>query len=129
MIATKIEFAVNMTCDSCVKSVKKSLDGVAGIKTVVVNLQSQSVVVESILSTDEIRKHLESTGKKVRVKGYSGDLTAVSILSAGDKNVHGVVRFVQITPEICLIDGTVDGLAPGCHNIYIHECGDISKGI
>lgn len=41
--------------------------------------------------------------------------------------VQGVIRFAQ-TSKGCIIDGTVDGLAPGEHGIHIHECGDISKG-
>lgn len=63
-----------------------------------------------------------------KIAGYDGT-AAVCILEAGDKNVQGVVRFVQPSPDICIIDGTIDGLKPGNHNIAIHECGDISKGV
>ncbi|VEN56611.1 unnamed protein product, partial [Callosobruchus maculatus] len=128
MSSTSIEFAVQMTCDSCVNSVKKALQNVEGIKNVDINLEKQSVVIDSNLPTLELQKLLESSGKKVAVKGFAGSTAAVSILEAGDKSIQGVVRFVQITPKSCLIDGTVDGLKPGNHGIYVHECGDISQG-
>lgn len=44
-----------------------------------------------------------------------------------DNKIMGVIRFAE-TPDGCLIDGTVDGLAPGKHGMHIHECGDISQG-
>lgn len=43
-------------------------------------------------------------------------------------NVNGVVRFIQINENECVIDGTIDGLSPGKHGIHIYECGDLSKG-
>ncbi|CAH1979715.1 unnamed protein product [Acanthoscelides obtectus] len=128
MSSTKIEFAVQMTCDSCVNSVRKTLENVEGIKNVDINLEKQSVVVDSNLPTLKLQKLLESSGKKVAVKGFAGSTAAVSILEAGDKSVQGVVRFVQVSPKSCLIDGTLDGLKPGPHHVYVHECGDISQG-
>lgn len=62
------------------------------------------------------------------VSGYDGSIAGVSILEAGDPSVKGVVRFVQATPDVCVIDGTVDGLHPGNYQLSIHECGDLSKG-
>ncbi|KAG5878999.1 hypothetical protein JTB14_017409 [Gonioctena quinquepunctata] len=128
MESTTIEFAVHMTCDSCVKSVENSLSNVAGIEDVQINLEKQQVVVQSKLSTIQLLKILESTGKKVAVKGYAGSQAAVSILEACNGNIQGVIRFIQATPKTCIIDGTIDGLNPGPRHIFIHECGDISAG-
>lgn len=50
---------------------------------------------------------------------------AVAMVS-GSGLVQGVVRFLQVTPEKCLIDGTIDGLSPGLHGLHVHEFGDIS---
>lgn len=128
MSVTKIEFAVQMTCNSCVEAVRKSLQNESGIKNFNVDLENESVVVESNLSTLEIQKLLESTGKKVAVRGFAGSIAGVSIIESCKKNVQGVVRFVQASSQTCIIDGTVDGLKPGLHGINIHECGDISQG-
>ncbi|KAJ8935148.1 hypothetical protein NQ314_012966 [Rhamnusium bicolor] len=128
MSTTKIEFAVQMTCESCVDAVKKSVENVEGIKSVDVDLKTDSVVIDSNLSTLDLQKKLESTGRKVAVKGYAGSSAAVSILEAGDRSIQGVVRFVQVTPNVCIIDGTIDGLKAGPHQISIHECGDLSEG-
>lgn len=70
MASTKIEFLVQMTCESCVNTVKKSLEDVKGVKSVEVDLNKGSVVVESNLPTLEVQKRLESTGKRVAIKGW-----------------------------------------------------------
>ncbi|XP_066143130.1 WASH complex subunit 1-like [Euwallacea fornicatus] len=128
MTSIKIQFLVQMTCDSCVKAVRKSLENVEGVNNVEVNLAQGSVVVDSTLPTLDILKRLESTGKLVAIKGYDGSIAAVSVLEAGDDSVKGVIRFVQATPDTCIIDGTIDGLRPGSYNIEVHECGDLSRG-
>lgn len=46
----------------------------------------------------------------------------------GAGSVRGVVRFVQLDPESCVIEGTIDGLTPGQHGLHVHECGDITDG-
>ena len=35
----------------------------------------------------------------------------------------------QVSPEQCIIEGTVDGLTPGQeHHLCVHEYGDLSSG-
>ncbi|KAF2893870.1 hypothetical protein ILUMI_12311 [Ignelater luminosus] len=126
-MSTKIEFAVQMTCEKCVSAVRKSLD-VAGVEKVDVNLQTGSVVVDTTLTTEDIQKRLESSGRKAVVKGLAGSLAGVAILDTGNHNVQGVVRFVQINQNTCIVDGTIDGLNPGVHGLFVHETGDISRG-
>lgn len=129
MSATKIEFAVQMKCNSCVNAIKKSLSDVDGIKNVNIDLKGNSVVVETTLSVENVKNRIESTGRKVVVKGMAGNLAAVSILDTGMIGVQGVVRFTQLDSDICLIDGTIDGLKPVLHKLSIHECGDLSLGL
>lgn len=47
----------------------------------------------------------------------------------GHGNVRGVVRFVQVDEDTTLIEGTLDGLAPGRHALVIHQYGDTTKGL
>ena len=35
---------------------------------------------------------------------------------------------MQVSEDLCVIDGAVDGLTPGLHGLNIHELGDLSKG-
>lgn len=42
--------------------------------------------------------------------------------------IQGVIRFVQTTPDCCVVEGTVDGLTPGQHAVCVHENGDLSEG-
>lgn len=46
---------------------------------------------------------------------------------AGAGSVQGVVRFLQLSKEACLIDGTIDGLDPGPHGLHIHTLGDLTQ--
>lgn len=128
-LSTKIELAVQMTCDSCVDAIEKCFEKVDAVKNIEINLETGSVVVDTTLSTAEVLKICESTGRKAVVKGYGGIQAGVSILECGSDKIKGVVRFVQVNPDVCLIDGTVDFLKPGQHKLEIHESGDISKGI
>ena len=57
----------------------------------------------------------------------SQSLGAAVAAMQGD-NVRGVVRLVQVDPATCVIEGTIDGLLPGTHGLYVHELGDISSG-
>lgn len=50
---------------------------------------------------------------------------AVAMLS-GAGRVQGVVRFLQLSEDRCLIDGTIDGLEPGAHGLHVHELGDLT---
>ena len=52
---------------------------------------------------------------------------AVSALRGSD-GIQGLVRMVQLSPEQCVIDGSVDGLVSGPHDVKVHVYGDITKG-
>ncbi|GAB1604456.1 copper chaperone for superoxide dismutase-like [Argonauta hians] len=126
------EFAVQMTCNSCVNAVKKTLDGVEGISSYDINLENQQVVVKSVLLSSQIKDLLEKSGRKVALKGYGSEFTgknlgaAVAAIDMGQSLVQGVIRVIQATPKTCIIEGTLDGLKPGEHRLTIHEYGDIS---
>ncbi|CAI9734784.1 copper chaperone for superoxide dismutase-like [Octopus vulgaris] len=128
------EYAVQMSCKSCVNAVKKTLEGVDGISSFDINLEEQRVVVKSVLLSSQIKELLEKSGKKVALQGYGSELTgknlgaAVAAIDMGKSMVQGVIRLVQASPKTCVIEGTLDGLKPGVHRLSIHEYGDISNG-
>ncbi|KAG9475322.1 hypothetical protein GDO78_003647 [Eleutherodactylus coqui] len=129
---SKLEFAVQMTCEKCVFAIKSALQGVKGVQNVNVILESQAVVLETALSVSEVQELLQSTGRRAVLKGMgslkSQNLGAAVAMLEGVGAVQGVVRFLQVSENTCIIDGTVDGLSPGLHGIHIHEFGDLSMG-
>ncbi|XP_037373401.1 copper chaperone for superoxide dismutase isoform X2 [Talpa occidentalis] len=129
--ACTLEFAVQMTCQNCVDAVHKSLKGVAGIQSVEVQLENQMVLVQTTLPSQKVQSLLEGTGRQAVLKGMGSSLlqnlgAAVAILGEPG-SVQGVVRFLQLTPERCLIEGTIDGLEPGLHGLHVHQFGDLTK--
>ncbi|KAK9874029.1 hypothetical protein WA026_002383 [Henosepilachna vigintioctopunctata] len=126
MSSNKVEFAVNMNGKNCVKAVERSLES-PHIQIVNIDLEKNSVVVESSLPTIELLQKLEESGRKVVVKGLGGSAAGVALLETGKPDVRGVIRFVQLQNS-CIIDGTIDGLEAGNYQVSIHENGDISRG-
>ncbi|XP_014251592.1 copper chaperone for superoxide dismutase [Cimex lectularius] len=139
-----MEFAVKMTCQSCVKKVEESLTGVEGLNIIDLSLEKGTVLVETSLPSSVVQERIESSGKVAVLKGYGSQsqkdgvpkavtdsVTAAVAMLGGTigygLGVKGVVRFVQRGDD-CVIDGTVDGLSPGYHGLHIHECGDITEG-
>lgn len=70
----QLEFAVQMTCQSCVDAVRKSLQGVAGIQGVEVQLENQTVLLQTTLPSQEVQALLEGTGRQAVLKGMGSDL-------------------------------------------------------
>ena len=57
----------------------------------------------------------------------SQSLGAAVSMIFGD-TARGVTRLIQVDPDTCVVEGTVDGLSPGTHGLFIHELGDVSRG-
>ncbi|XP_070570243.1 copper chaperone for superoxide dismutase-like [Ptychodera flava] len=131
--ATKMELAVEMTCQRCVQDIQKKLDGIQEIKTLDINLGNEQVVIETTLPSSQVIDILESTGRRATLQGHGSAISgqshlgaAVSMLEVGP--VKGVVRYLQSDRNTCIIEGTLDGLKPGKYGIAIHELGDLSDG-
>ncbi|RKP25098.1 superoxide dismutase [Syncephalis pseudoplumigaleata] len=146
-MSIKTEFAVSMTCESCVQDIKAALKHESDIERIDIDLQNQSVVVEGKAPPSRLTRLLKETGRTVIVRGMgvangqhvgaavcifesytplgaSGPLTQ----NRADEQPRGLARLVQITDDLCLIDVTVQGLTPGEHALAVHSCGDISRG-
>ncbi|XP_029977208.1 copper chaperone for superoxide dismutase [Salarias fasciatus] len=127
---TKLEFAVQMTCESCAQKVRAALEGKPGVKSISIDISKEAVLVESSLTSAEIQALIESTGRRAVLKGIGGseqDLGAAVAMLDGGGSIQGVVRFLQLSEERCLIDGTIDGLEPGAHGLHVHTLGDLTQ--
>uniref|UniRef100_A0A1A8N827 Superoxide dismutase copper chaperone n=1 Tax=Nothobranchius rachovii TaxID=451742 RepID=A0A1A8N827_9TELE len=127
---TKLEFAVQMTCESCAQQVRTALEEKPGVKSVHIDVGKEEVLVESVLTSVEVQALIESTGRRAVLKGIGGsekDLGAAVAMLSGAGSIQGVVRFLQLSEHHCVIDGTIDGLEPGAHGLHVHALGDLTQ--
>ncbi|KAH6661069.1 superoxide dismutase 1 copper chaperone [Truncatella angustata] len=138
-----------MTCDSCVKSVSDSLYSLEGITKVDANLKDQSVTVEGTAAPSAIVSAIEATGRDAILRGSgTSNSAAVCILETFHENaneapvpevegeggfwkqreVRGLTRLVQVSPETTLVDITLRGVDPGRYRASIREYGNLADG-
>lgn len=99
-----------------------------------------SAIVAAIQSTgrDAILRGSGSTDSRcrtIRFNSKNADYyigAAVCILethsdTVSDK-VRGLVRMIQVTPSLTIVDLTIRGLSPGTYWATVRETGDISRG-
>ncbi|KAF7862896.1 uncharacterized protein EAF02_010445 [Botrytis sinoallii] len=110
------QFAVPMTCEACIKDIEGSLFKLGGIQKVEANLKDQLVTIEGTTAPSEIVKAIEETGRDAILRG------------SGGSDVRGLVRMVQVSPTLTLVDLTIRGLQEGTYWATVREAGDISNG-
>ncbi|XP_027593647.1 copper chaperone for superoxide dismutase [Pipra filicauda] len=127
----RLEFAVQMSCGGCADAVRAALEGTPGVTLLELLPQAQSVLVETSLGAERVQELLENSGCRAVLKGMGGSPdappggAAVAALG-GPGGVRGLVRFLQVSPGRCLVDGALSGLPPGPHGLHVHEFGDLS---
>ncbi|NXS45584.1 CCS dismutase, partial [Balaeniceps rex] len=126
-----LEFAVQMRCQGCADAVRAALQGAPGVRLLELRPEAQTVLVETTVAAERVRELLESSGRRAVLKGMGGsenaNLGAAVAALSGPGAVRGLVRFLQVSPTRCLVDGAVDGLPPGPHGLHVHEFGDLSR--
>ncbi|PYH93246.1 superoxide dismutase copper chaperone Lys7 [Aspergillus ellipticus CBS 707.79] len=126
-------FAVPMTCDGCVKDVSSTLKKLEGINKVDANLKEQLVFIEGTAPPSSIVSAIQATGRDAILRGSgTSNSSAVCILETHSNTVpnkiRGLARMVQVSPNMTLVDLTINGLAPGKYYATVREAGDISRG-
>ncbi|GHJ87113.1 hypothetical protein NliqN6_3515 [Naganishia liquefaciens] len=129
-VSFKTEFAVDMTCQSCVSAIRSALEPLPGIESYDIDLARKQVVVTGKAAPSAVCRALKDTGRQVLVRG-SGTASgthegaAVAILETPlpeittasatpaqlqeSQQVHGIARMVQVStsPVLMLMDLTV----------------------
>ncbi|GAB7351432.1 hypothetical protein MBLNU459_g2098t1 [Dothideomycetes sp. NU459] len=126
-------FAVPLSCEACVKHVSTSLYKLDGIQNVHANLQQQLVSVQGTAAPSAIVQAIQDTGRDAILRGSGkSDSAAVCILETHAASVHdavrGLIRMVQVSADVTVIDVTIRGLSPGTYHATVRENGDISRG-
>lgn len=155
-MARSLEFMVEMSCGKCVASVERACAAVPGVEAVVANLSANTVrvVATAAASADDVANAVTNAGYKCRLVGQGAletfgedlakrlgtnlrtlhqSLAAVAEFKGedyGHGQVAGVVRFVQVDEETCMVEGRVSGLAPGeTYRVTVRRYGDVTKGV
>ena len=129
-VATEMEFSVEMTCESCANSVRNVLKD-DSVTIMSVNHSLNQVHVKSALPWQEVQNKIESSGKRAALIGLGASATknlGAAVAEMSGTIAKGVVRMVQLNDDLCLFDGTIDGLDPGDHGLSVHELGDLTNG-
>ncbi|KAJ5112374.1 superoxide dismutase copper chaperone Lys7 [Penicillium argentinense] len=126
-------FAVPMTCEGCVKDISTSLYKLDGIKKVDASLKDQLIFIEGTAPPSSIVSAIQDTGRDAILRGSgTTNSSAVCILethsSSVSNKIRGLARMVQVSPNMTLVDLTINGLSPGKYHATIREAGDISQG-
>ncbi|KAF2281499.1 superoxide dismutase copper chaperone-like protein [Westerdykella ornata] len=126
-------FAVPMTCEDCIRDISGSLYKLDGIKNVNANLKEQLVSIEGNASPSAIVEAIQATGRDAILRGSGKpNSAAVCILESHapqvENKVRGLVRMVQVAPNLTILDLSIRGLSPGTYHATIRESGDISQG-
>ncbi|KAF2097176.1 superoxide dismutase copper chaperone-like protein [Rhizodiscina lignyota] len=126
-------FAVPLSCESCIKDVSTSLYKLNGINKVDADLKQQLVSVEGTAAPSAIVAAIQETGRDAILRGSGkADSAAVCILethsSKVNDHVRGLVRMVQVSANLTIIDLTLRGVSPGTYHATVRESGNISDG-
>ena len=106
---------------------------IAGIVKVDADLKQQLVSVEGTAAPSAIVAAIQNTGRDAILRGSGkADSAAVCILETHSSkvkdHVRGLVRMVQVSANMTIIDLTLRGVSPGTYHATVRESGDISEG-
>ncbi|PAA72037.1 hypothetical protein BOX15_Mlig003964g2 [Macrostomum lignano] len=141
----ELQFAVNMTCQSCADSVSRVLSShqpASDFADIRIQLTEQQVILRTSLHVDSVLELLETTGCRAVLQGVgtasqgmrgqdfaSGVVQLESVYTTNTSSVQGVVRILQPDDQQCLFDGTVDGLErDSWYSLEVRQGGDLSGG-
>lgn len=128
--ATKVEFAVQMKCNSCKNKIEEELKSLSGVKVIDIDVEKQKLIIELSEKSSTIDKIQSLIEKKLGIttviKGVGDSIAAVSQIE-GFNDILGVVRFTQLLNNNCLVDGVIDGVKQqNNYSLKVYEFGDLS---
>ena len=109
------------------------LTNLIGIHNVSADLASQLISVTGNVAPSTIVAAIQDTGRDAILRGSGkAESAAVCILethaSSVKDYVRGLIRMVQVSPTMTILDVTLKGVSPGTYHVTVRETGDISEG-
>uniref|UniRef100_A0A1I8FFT0 CST complex subunit CTC1 n=1 Tax=Macrostomum lignano TaxID=282301 RepID=A0A1I8FFT0_9PLAT len=143
-LRSKLQFAVNMTCQSCADSVSRVLSShqpASDFADIRIQLTEQrsSCALRCTLTqcwscwrppaVGLCCKALAQPAGHAGQDFASGVVQLESVYTTNTSSVQGVVRILQPDDQQCLFDGTVDGLErDSWYSLEVRQGGDLSGG-
>ena len=126
-------FAVPLSCEDCIKDVSTSLYKLDGISNVSASLKDNLISITGTAAPSSIVSAIEATGRDAILRGSGkAERAAVCILETHASNVQehvrGLIRMVQVSSTMTILDMTLKGVSPGSYKVSVRERGDISEG-
>ncbi|BBN10931.1 copper chaperone for superoxide dismutase [Marchantia polymorpha subsp. ruderalis] len=125
------EFMVDMKCEGCVTTVRNKIEPLEGVKAVEVDLANQVVRILGSATVKNLTTAIEQSGRHVRLIGQgvpSEFSVSAAVAEFKGPQIHGVVRFAQVSMEMSRIEASFSGLTPGPHGWSINMYGDLTQG-
>ena len=97
------------------------------------SLKDNLVSITGNAAPSTIVSAIESTGRDAILRGSGkAESAAVCILethaSSVKEHVRGLIRMVQVSPTMTILDMTLKGVSPGTYNVTVRNSGDITEG-
>ena len=97
------------------------------------SLKDQLISITGTVAPSAIVAAIQDTGRDAILRGSGkAESAAVCILethsSSVRDHVRGLIRMVQVSPTMTIIDLTLKGVSPGIYNVSVRDRGDISEG-
>jgi copper chaperone for superoxide dismutase len=104
-----------------------------GITNVSADLKSQLISITGNAAPSAIVSAIQDTGRDAILRGSGkAESAAVCILETHSTSVpdhvRGLIRMVQVGPEMTILDMTLRGVSPGRYHVTVRNTGDISNG-
>ncbi|XP_042746763.1 copper chaperone for superoxide dismutase-like, partial [Lagopus leucura] len=64
-----MEFAVQMSCESCAEAVRAALEGAPGVRLLELRPETQTVLLEAQVGAERVKELLESSGRRAVLRG------------------------------------------------------------
>ena len=136
--AYQATFSVPMHCDACIDDISKALSNLPGIQETKCSLPNQLITTKSTSPPSAIISAIQNTGRTAILRGSGKENSAaVCILETPppptpppvpeDSPVRGLVRLIELSDRITLLDMTLTGLPAGPYKASLRQSGDVSN--
>lgn len=104
-MSTLTELVVEMTCHSCVETVKRALSTFTDIETLDIRLDTKQVLATGPVATSDLVRAIRAAGLRVAVAGKSSssENLGAAVAQFVGPEIKGILFFTQLPDDECLV--------------------------